>query len=111
MAIRYRKHAVEAGDNNIFWTTMSDLMLGLAVVFMTLFVLAISGFSEQVLEQKQQQVQASNEIVEKSSKIIFWKCHKCSYEWKSSPAIRIKKECPHCSLNNRKQKVLNSGKE
>lgn len=52
-------------EENVFWTTMSDLMLGLAVVFMTLFVLAISGFSEQVLEQKQQQVKASNEIVEK----------------------------------------------
>ena len=52
-------------EENVFWTTMSDLMLGLAVVCMTLFVLAISGFSEQVLEQKQQQVKASNEIVEK----------------------------------------------
>lgn len=52
-------------EENVFWTTMSDLMLGLAVVFMTLFVLAISGFSEQVIEQKQQQVKASNEIVEK----------------------------------------------
>ena len=52
-------------QENVFWTTMSDLMLGLAIVFMTLFVLAISGFSEQVLEQKQQQVKASNEIVEK----------------------------------------------
>lgn len=55
----------EEFEENVFWTTMSDLMLGLAVVFMTLFVLAISGFSEQVIEQKQQQVKASNELVEK----------------------------------------------
>lgn len=59
------KPKTDEHEENVFWTTMSDLMLGLAVVFMTLFVLAISGFSEQVLEQKQQQVQASNEIVEK----------------------------------------------
>ena len=59
------KAKTDEHEENVFWTTMSDLMLGLAVVFMTLFVLAISGFSEQVLEQKQQQVQASNEIVEK----------------------------------------------
>jgi len=52
-------------EENVFWTTMSDLMLGLAVVFMTLFCLAISGFSEQVIEQKQQQVQASKELIEK----------------------------------------------
>ena len=59
------KAKTDEHEENVFWTTMSDLMLGLAVVFMTLFVLAISGFSEQVLEQKQQQVKASNEIVEK----------------------------------------------
>lgn len=59
------KAKIDDHEENVFWTTMSDLMLGLAVVFMTLFVLAISGFSEQVLEQKQQQVKASNEIVEK----------------------------------------------
>ena len=59
------KPKTDEHEENVFWTTMSDLMLGLAVVFMTLFVLAISGFSEQVLEQKQQQVKASNEIVEK----------------------------------------------
>ena len=52
-------------EENVFWTTMSDLMLGLAVVFMTLFVLAISGFSTQKVEQKQEQIKASNEVVEK----------------------------------------------
>lgn len=55
----------EEFEENVFWTTMSDLMLGLAVVFMTLFVLAISGFSTQKVEQKQQQLKASNEVVEK----------------------------------------------
>lgn len=52
-------------EENVFWTTMSDLMLGLAVVFMTLFVFAISGFSQQVIEQKKQQIEASKEIIEK----------------------------------------------
>ena len=55
----------EEAEENVFWTTMSDLMLGLAVVFMTLFVLAISGFSTQKVEQKQEQIKATNEVVEK----------------------------------------------
>ena len=47
MALKMRKIAQESGDNNIFWTTMADLLLGLAIIFMTLFVLAITGFTQQ----------------------------------------------------------------
>ena len=36
MALKSRKKAQVEGDNNIFWTTMSDLLLGLAIIFMTL---------------------------------------------------------------------------
>lgn len=52
------------GDNNIFWTTMSDLMLGLAIVFMTLFVLAMTGFTQDTIKQKMQQMEVNKELVE-----------------------------------------------
>lgn len=51
--------------NNVFWTTMSDLMLGLAIIFMTLFTLAMTGFSQSSVEQKQEQIEASKELIEK----------------------------------------------
>ncbi len=51
------------GNNNIFWTTMADLLLGLAIIFMTLFVLAMTGFTQQSLEQKQNQIEASKELI------------------------------------------------
>lgn len=54
-----------AGEGNIFWTTMSDLLLGLAIIFMVLFVLAMTGFTQDSVKQKQQQMQASKELVEK----------------------------------------------
>ena len=52
-------------EENVFWATMSDLMLGLAVVFMTLFVLTMSGFSTQKVQQKIDQARVSSEIEEK----------------------------------------------
>ncbi len=62
MAIRYRKHAVEAGDNNIFWTTMSDLMLGLAIIFITMFVLAMTGFTQEKVEQQKVKTEIAEQI-------------------------------------------------
>lgn len=64
MAIKPRKSAQAEGDNNIFWTTMADLLLGLAIIFMTLFVLAMMGFTQQSLEQKKQQIEISKELIE-----------------------------------------------
>ena len=49
-------------DNNIFWVTMSDLMLGLAIIFISLFVLAMAGFSQQTIRQKQSQINVSKQI-------------------------------------------------
>ena len=65
MGLKTRKKAVAEGDNNIFWTTMSDLLLGLAIIFMTLFVLAMTGFTQQNVEQKKQQMEMGQELVEK----------------------------------------------
>ena len=68
MAIMMRKSNNSEGDNNIFWTTMADLLLGLAIIFMTLFVLAMTGFTQQELEQKQQQIQVNKELIENIKK-------------------------------------------
>lgn len=43
---------------------MADLLLGLAIIFMTLFVLAMTGFTQQSLEQKKQQIEISKELIE-----------------------------------------------
>ncbi len=53
MAIVFRKQNNEEDGGNIFWVTMADLMLGLAIIFITLFVLAMTGFSQQDIQQQQ----------------------------------------------------------
>lgn len=63
--LKYRKALAAESDNNIFWTTMADLLLGLAIIFMTLFVLAMTGFTQDSLKQKTQQIEASKELVER----------------------------------------------
>ena len=68
MALMMRKTAQAEGDNNIFWTTMADLLLGLAIIFMTLFVLAMTGFTQQSLEQKKQQIEVNKELIENLKK-------------------------------------------
>lgn len=39
-------------QENVFWITMTDLLLGLAVIFIVLFVLAMTGFSQAKLEEQ-----------------------------------------------------------
>lgn len=65
MALINKKTQPAEGDNNIFWTTMTDLLLGLAIIFMTLFVLAMTGFTQQSLEQKKHQIEINKELIEK----------------------------------------------
>lgn len=66
MGISARKSShKEEADNNVFWTTMSDLMLGLAIIFMTLFVLAMTGFTQETVELQQNQIKASEQMAEK----------------------------------------------
>lgn len=62
MTIRFRKSHEEAGDNNIFWTTMSDLMLGLAIIFITMFVLAMTGFTQEKVEQQKVKTEVAEQI-------------------------------------------------
>ena len=65
MAMMAKKGGGEGEEENIFWVTMSDLMLGLACVFMTLFVLAMTGFTQTSVHQKQQQMEAVEELADK----------------------------------------------
>ena len=68
LAIKLRTKHNNTNTDNIFWTTMADLMLGLCIIFITLFVLAITGFSTQDMQIKKEQMEVSKELVEKLSK-------------------------------------------
>lgn len=65
MAMMAKKGGDDGEEGNIFWVTMSDLMLGLACVFMTLFVLAMTGFTQESVTQKQNQMKAVEELADK----------------------------------------------
>jgi chemotaxis protein MotB len=52
-------------EENVFWTTMSDLLLGLMVVFMTLFILAMTGFTTEKIEQKKAEATLAEEVNQK----------------------------------------------
>lgn len=72
MAIIFRQKNNDNDDiGNIFWVTMADLLLGLAIIFIALFVLAMTGFSQQNIQQQKVQMEVSQKISEglKSSDI------------------------------------------
>ncbi|MBO7672115.1 OmpA family protein [bacterium] len=58
----------EEGNNNIFWTTMADLLLGLAIIFMVLFVLAISGMTRDTIRASQTKAEISQKLGEEFKK-------------------------------------------
>ena len=63
MGISFRRNSKSDGaDENIFWVTMADLLLGLAIVFITLFVLAMTGFSQQSVQQQKTQMDIAEKI-------------------------------------------------
>lgn len=57
-----RRSKNEGADENIFWVTMADLLLGLAIVFITLFVLAMTGFSQNSVQQQKTQMEIAEKI-------------------------------------------------
>ena len=65
MAILGKKTAHEEAADNIFWTTMADLMLGLAIIFMTLFVFAMTGFTQETVKLQESQMKATEELAAK----------------------------------------------
>ena len=63
MSIKFRgKQNSNAAEVIIFWETMADLLLGLAIIFITLFVLAMTGFSQQTIQQQKVQMEVSEKI-------------------------------------------------
>ena len=63
MSIKFRgKQNSNASEENIFWVTMADLLLGLAIIFITLFVLAMTGFSQQTIQQQKVQMEVSEKF-------------------------------------------------
>ncbi len=50
--IKGKFHGNNDVQENVFWITMTDLLLGLAVIFIVLFVLAMTGFSQAKLEEQ-----------------------------------------------------------
>ena len=49
-------------NNNIFWTTMADLLLGLAIIFMVLFVLAVSGMTQDTIKANKAKAEISEKL-------------------------------------------------
>ena len=63
MSIRYiKKNSGGGTEENIFWVTMADLLLGLAIIFITLFVLAMTGFSQQDIQQQKVKMEVYEKI-------------------------------------------------
>ena len=65
MAISGKKSIHEEAADNIFWTTMADLMLGFAIIFMTLFVFAMTGFTQETVKLQESQMKATEELAAK----------------------------------------------
>ena len=48
----FKPQQEQTADENIFWASMSDLLLGLLIVFIILFVLAMMGFTKQKMDEE-----------------------------------------------------------
>lgn len=49
-------------DSSVFWVTMSDLMLGIAVIFIVLFVFAISGYTQNRIQKESMKYQLNDAL-------------------------------------------------
>lgn len=61
--VRKNIKKAETDEENVFWVTMSDMLLGLMMVFMTLFVLTITGFTQQKLNQQTAQSEVAKKLI------------------------------------------------
>lgn len=55
-------------EENVFWCTMSDLLLGLAIIFIVLFVLAMTGFSQLKAEEQNIKNEVATDLQESLKK-------------------------------------------
>ena len=60
--IRRNIKRADAEEENVFWVTMSDMLLGLMMVFMTLFVLAMTGFTQTKVQQQATQSEVAKKL-------------------------------------------------
>ncbi len=65
---KFRPNVHNEGDENVFWVTMSDLLLGLVVVFLVLFVFAITGFTQNKINEKETQYEVTEKIAQELQK-------------------------------------------
>lgn len=65
--VKYRTDS-QGGDDNVFWVTMSDLLLGLVVVFLVLFVFAITGFTQNKVNEQEKQYEVTEKIAKELEK-------------------------------------------
>ena len=63
---RYKKNTYT--EENIFWASMSDLLLGLCIVFIVLFALSMIGLTKKNMEQEQIKQNISEKLIEKFQK-------------------------------------------
>lgn len=59
-------------QENVFWITMTDLLLGLAVIFIVLFVLAMTGFTQAKLQEQHLKSEVAKDLAQElNSKNIY----------------------------------------
>ena len=51
-------------QENVFWITITDLLLGLAVIFIVLFVLAMTGFTQAKLQEQQLKSEVAKDLAQ-----------------------------------------------
>lgn len=66
--VKYNSNQGADSSENVFWVTMSDLLLGLVVVFLVLFVFAITGFTQNKVNEKETQYQVTEKIAQELQK-------------------------------------------
>ena len=66
--IKYGSNQNSDDDSNVFWVTMSDLLLGLVVVFLVLFIFTITGFTQNKINEKESQYEVTEKIARELQK-------------------------------------------
>ncbi len=52
-------------EENIFWITMSDLLLGLMIIFLILFIMSMVGFSQAKVAEQSAQTEMAEKLAKK----------------------------------------------
>ncbi|MDR1168202.1 MAG: OmpA family protein [Heliobacteriaceae bacterium] len=68
MGMMAKKGGGDGPGENVFWTTMSDMMLGLFIVFLVLFLVALTGFSDSAAKEKQEQMEVMADLTDEMIK-------------------------------------------